>query len=120
MGLMGRWAGDVWAGKGKGAGGLVHRHSSERKRRGSAWRRAVDGLCETRGLQRRHLLRCERVEIERKLGHRAAPASMRRERCARRGCEVRDVLLPGTDAGGSAGGGAGGWWARRRSTHIWI
>ena len=42
----------------------VHRHSSEIRRRGSAWRRTVRGFCETRGLESGHLLRRERVEIE--------------------------------------------------------
>ena len=57
MAVMGR----IWAGKGAG---LVHRHSSEIRRRGSAWRRPIRRLCETRGLQGGHLLRSKRVEIE--------------------------------------------------------
>lgn len=50
----------IWAGKGV-------RHSSEIRRRGSAWRRAVRGFRETRGLESGHLLCRERVEIERQV-----------------------------------------------------
>lgn len=84
-------------GRGKRVG-LVRRHSPEISRRGSAWRRAIRRLCETRGLQGGHLLRSERVEIEGKsrstcIRH-AGPVGMWGERLREGGHEIRDVLLP--------------------------
>ena len=100
--------------EGGASGGLVHRHSPEVRRRGSAWRRAVDGLCETRGLQRRHLLRRQRVEgVEihgqtRAITIGCAGASGRHEGLGG-GRDVRRVLLPGVGLSwGKSGVGAAG------------
>lgn len=93
-------------GRGKRVG-LVRRHSPEISRRGSAWRRAIRRLCETRGLQGGHLLRSERVEIEGKsrttcIRH-AGPVGMWGERLREGGGRKGDVLLPVISDGRGAG-----------------